>query len=119
MTPQIDPKRTVKATPRVVFDPDGGAPDGIDVEPGVCQPREPYRGYTHRRLAFACPGCASWGSIPCRKAGEAFDPRESNGWEITAGTLDDPTTLTLSPSIHCVGCCGWHGYLTDGVFRSC
>ena len=122
MNTTTDPKRTVKANPREVFAEDGSDPNGIDAEPGDCQKRGPYRGELADRLAFACPGCAQWGSIACVKPGEVdAHPAAGSGprWQITKGELADPTTLTLSPSIHCVGCCGWHGYLTDGVFRSC
>lgn len=103
-----DPRRTCPAIHRQVFDADGGAPNGIEAEPGTCQRVQP------NRLMFTCPGCGQWGGV------QAFPPpKKPEGWEIVRGTLDDPTTLTLSPSIHCQGCCGWHGYLTDGVFTSC
>lgn len=119
----VDPRRAVRAVLRHVFDVGGGAPDGIDAEPGVCQPREPYRGETVRRLAFACPGCGSWGSIACGspKPTDGVGGQKVTGptWDIAGGTLDDPSTLSLSPSIHCVGCCGWHGYLTAGEFKPC
>ena len=65
-------------------------------------------------LIFACPGCGRIGSI---RVGSPKPP--SPGWEIQAGDQLRPETLTLSPSIHCVGCCGWHGYLRSGVFVSC
>jgi hypothetical protein len=47
----------------------------------------------------------------------------SRGWTVTAGDWTDPTTLSLQPSIYhpATGTpkgCGWHGYLTGGVFRS-
>lgn len=35
-------------------------------------------------------------------------------WERTGDTIE---TLTLSPSIHCVG--HWHGWLRNGVLESC
>lgn len=66
----------------------------------------------HNRLQFACPGCGQWGGI---RIGHP-KPTETPSWDIVAGTTDDPTTLTVSPSIHCVGCCGWHGYLRNGEF---
>lgn len=65
------------------------------------------------RLMFKCPcGCGSVAGI--RVAGE-------HRWEWN-GDLEKPTT---SPSIRISGgnrpeggdC--WHGYLTDGVFKSC
>ena len=103
-----DPRRTCPAVFRHVFDDDGGAPNGTDFEPGTCQRVRP------NRLMFTCPGCGQWGGV------QAFaPPKRPEGWEIVSGTLDDPAALTLSPSIHCVGCCGWHGYLRNGVFESC
>jgi hypothetical protein len=111
----IDNKRTCKAKLVRVFEDDGGAPNGIDAEPGDCQRREPYRGEIDPRLMFACPGCGQWGSIPVGHP----KPAKSPSWDIVAGSLDDPTTLSLTPSILCQSCCGWHGYLTSGEFRSC
>ncbi len=66
-------------------------------------------------IGFTCPGCGQFGSV--RAA--SIKPAEGPSWKIETGSLDDPTTLTLSPSINCVGCCGWHGYLRNGVFESC
>jgi hypothetical protein len=67
------------------------------------------------RLYFGCPGCAMPGSI---RVGHP-KPSGSPSWDVGGGSLADPTTLTLSPSINCVVCCGWHGYLRNGVFESC
>ena len=64
------------------------------------------------RLMFLCPcGCGSIAGI--RVAGEYR-------WEWN-GDLDKPTA---TPSIRIAGGRGggaecWHGYLTDGVFKSC
>lgn len=66
------------------------------------------------RMMFVCPcGC---GSI----AGVTIKPVAANGWEWN-GNLDKPS---LTPSIRITGGKGrdgdcWHGYLTDGVFKSC
>lgn len=64
-------------------------------------------------LILACPGC---GKVSGMTVG---DPKPDNGngatWLMTG---DFPNGLTLQPSINCVGCCGWHGYLTNGVFNS-
>lgn len=101
----IDQKRTVKATSfdwRAADYPDNG-------EPG--QAGRLYE----RLLQFACPGCGRFGAI----SAENPKPADSPSWKIESGTLDDVTSLTLSPSIHCVGCCGWHGWLRSGVFESC
>ncbi len=56
---------------------------------------------------IACPGCGQIGSA-----------RAGASWQVVAGSVDDVSTLSLSPSI-AKGCCGWHGYLAGGVFVSC
>lgn len=53
---------------------------------------------------ICCPGCGQVGSA-----------RDGAKWQVAAGSLEDVTTLTLIPSI-AKGCCGWHGYLRNGVF---
>ena len=60
-------------------------------------------------IEFICPcGCGSLGSVN-------FDPiRKAPCWTLT-GTLDKPT---VRASIHQLNC-GWHGFLTDGVFKKC
>lgn len=110
--PPIDAKRTCKAIQADHDDP--------TIQPGEYCYATPGKG---RRLdqgdhlLFACPGCGRSGAI------RAAHPKPPNGngatWDITGGSLDDITTLTLTPSINCVGCCGWHGYLRNGVFESC
>ena len=99
----IDPTRTVAATQIPEY------PDAA--EPGQCYASE---NFPDRRL-FGCPGCGQFGAIPVGHP----KPENSPSWDIVAGSPADATTLTLAPSIHCVGCCGWHGFLTAGVFRSC
>lgn len=100
----IDPKRSgVKA--RLL----GEFPEDPEILPGDCVRSD------QGRFLFACPGCGRLGSI---RVG-APKPSDRPSWCIASGSLDDPATLTLSPSIHCVGCCGWHGYLRGGVFESC
>lgn len=102
MNTPIDPKRTgVKAKLIDEFH--------FHAEPGDCQ----YDPET-KRLSFACPGCGAWGGISCGHP----KPAESPSWDIVSGAPEDPATLTLSPSIDCRGCCGWHGHLKAGVFVS-
>lgn len=99
----VDPKRTgVKAVLIEEF--------VFDAEPGQCQwkPDEP-------KLYFACPGCGAWGGV---RIGHP-KPEKSPSWDIVSGMPEDPSALTLAPSINCIGCCGWHGYLKNGVFESC
>jgi len=101
----VDPKRTgVKA---VAVPAEAGEPKWFRL-PGEC---EPATMPSHFR--FACPGCGDNAAIRCT------NPKEASSWLIEAGTLDKPETLTLHPSIHCKGCCGWHGWLKDGVFNIC
>lgn len=64
-------------------------------------------------LIEICPcGCGATGAI-------AFDipvpGRSGPKWKWN-GSRDKPT---LTPSILRTSGCRWHGYLTDGVFRSC
>jgi len=51
---------------------------------------------------FSCPCCNELHSFT--------DPP----WTITGSAEDN--TLTVKPSLHNLTC-GWHGFLTDGVFR--
>ena len=58
-------------------------------------------------MIYSCPcGCGAQGAL-------AFRPAPSPSWDWN-GSRDKPT---LSPSVHHVG--HWHGYLIDGVWRSC
>lgn len=60
---------------------------------------------------YCCPcGC---GAIAPITVGNGFKPGDAPSWNWN-GSLDRPT---LSPSVHHVG--HWHGWLTDGVWRSC
>src|SRR6185436_16809538 len=99
----IDPKRTgVKASLiPVVFGPEPNATVWYSDKNRLCGPpgayldRHPQN--TPDEWTLCCPGC-----------GEAGGPREGAKWTATSGSFEDVTTLTLSPSIHCAGCCGWH-----------
>lgn len=108
MKPTVDVKRTVKATPT-----DEAWPQFEYTTPGAVYVDRDQTYKDH--LLFACPGCGRMGSI------RATSPKDVGGksWDIVGGSLADPTTLTLAPSIHCVGCCGWHGFLKSGTFESC
>lgn len=67
-----------------------------------------------RVLDYVCPcGCKDWRSIPVNKSG-------GGGWRWDG----DETAPTLTPSIlHAKsdgsGNCGWHGFLTAGVWKTC
>lgn len=107
--PELDVKRTVRATQ--------AAPDDPVLQPGEYALTTPglARRYGNDLLMFACPGCGRTGSITATHPKSGPSP----SWDIVSGSLDDVTTLTLHPSISCVGCCSWHGYLKNGVFESC
>lgn len=105
--PPVDPRRTCPAVPAT---PDDLAPGSEEyTTPGLA------RALGGDHLLFACPGCGRPGAI---RAGRP-KPVDRPSWEIVSGAIAEVTTLTLAPSIHCVGCCGWHGYLTAGTFISC
>lgn len=60
-----------------------------------------------------CPcGCGATGGIRF-DTGEPNQPHPKWSWN---GSKEKPT---LTPSILRTGGCRWHGFLTDGVFRSC
>lgn len=106
MRPATDPKRTgVRATPTTLLTDDGypshAEPGAFELHPG------------DRVLALACPGC---GHVSGMAVGNPKPPNENGATWLMTGV---PPAITLSPSINCVGCCGWHGWLRDGVFHSC
>lgn len=64
--------------------------------------------YSH--LEFTCPcGCGTTHCIPLCE-GEKI----AHAW-LWNGNKEKPT---LTPSIFCQTPCKWHGYLTDGIFKS-
>lgn len=66
---------------------------------------------TPQCLSFRCPcGCGHLRQIPVGP-GKVSSP----AWTWN-GDREKPT---LTPSIACTRPCGWHGYLTDGVFKPC
>lgn len=54
----------------------------------------------------------------CPRCGQMGGNNDGAKWRVVAGSFDDVTMLTLSPSI-LKSCCGWHGYLRNGVFETC
>lgn len=64
-------------------------------------------------LFFACPGCGKVGAV---RVGMKEKPARSPSWQLMEGDPVNPSSWSLMPSIHCIGCCGWHGWLTKGVF---
>ncbi len=106
MKPEVDPKRSgVKAALIEWTEPPCELiADRWYAPPGSMVPCNNGHGMGH---LIACPGC-----------GKISSPKDGAMWQVAGGSLDDVTTLSLSPSI-LNGCCGWHGYLTNGVFHSC
>jgi len=68
----------------------------------------------HTGMLFVCPcGCGEMGGI-------SFDVPEAEGLSGPKWQWDgDEHSPTVKPSIRKVGGCGWHGYLTAGVFVQC
>ena len=105
--PVVDPKRTVA----VVCTNEAWPEDGYTSPGSVFIDNEKvYKDH----LLFACPGCGLMGSIPISPP-----PKQDHSWMVVSGDPLKPETLTLAPSIDCVGCCKWHGHLVDGLFKSC
>lgn len=68
-------------------------------------------------LAYACAGCGELVSLDFE-----CDGTDGPRWSVVSGDPAQPETLTTSPSIlhdPAKGGCGWHGYLTKGVFEPC
>jgi hypothetical protein len=65
------------------------------------------------RLAYNCPRTGK----PCGEIaiGHPDKPARTPSWRFD-GNVEAPT---LTPSINCTGGCGWHGFLTAGVFKGC
>ena len=100
--PVVDCTRNnLLATMAVFVLSDGSYPDYA--EPGS------FEIVSNDLMIIACPGC---GRVSGMKVGYP-KPCGSPSWENTGGAVP-----TLRPSINCVGCCGWHGHLTDGVFHT-
>jgi len=77
--------------------------------PGAIEYRLKYQSDEIAGIGFICPcGCGREGWLP-------FRPETSPAWEWN-GNKEKPT---LRPSVLQVGGCRWHGFLTDGVWRSC
>jgi Family of unknown function (DUF6527) len=65
----------------------------------------------HRRLSFLCPcGCGMLAGIRVRNDGA----NDGQAW----GWNKDEDNPTCEPSIN-INDNHWHGYLTNGIFKSC
>jgi hypothetical protein len=95
--------------------------DDVFLEGGVPNAPGSYKFYRHHGepesigpagIHFVCPcGCGDVCGIAFRNYKDQKGPIWT--WD---GSRDEPT---CTPSILRIGGCAWHGYLTDGVFRSC
>lgn len=103
--PAVDPRRTVPAVPAAFACVDGFFPDYAP--PGTFELRVGEKGTL---MLLACPGC---GRVSGMTVG---DPKPDNGNGATWLLTGPPASPTLHPSVNCVGCCGWHGWLKGGVF---
>lgn len=66
------------------------------------------------RLEYGCPRTGNpCGGIAIGHPDKPVQRSPSWRWD---GDIERPT---LTPSINCTGGCGWHGYLTAGVFKEC
>jgi len=104
----VDLKRTVRAQ-RVHVD------KWDSLEPGDCVIVS-HRSGAVAGYAHACPGCGETSALN-------LEPRDGHPvWSVAGGDPAHPDGVTLSPSIlhdPAKGGCGWHGYLTNGVFTPC
>lgn len=101
----------------VFFDDEKGAyKDGSffrdDMQAGSASYLSDSENNSHSSLIYICPcGCGNVSSIPI--ATEQKDERRAWLWD---GNIFNPS---LIPSIQKTSPCHWHGYLTNGIFRSC
>lgn len=65
-----------------------------------------------RSIILNCPGC---GDPSAMTVYSGCPKPPSPSWEISG----EGENLTLNPSINCVGCCKWHGWLTNGEYKPC
>lgn len=68
-------------------------------------------GATGGHIMLKCPGCGEASGMHCREPG-TLHPPDQESWELSGL----PNAATMSPSINCVGCCGWHGWLRNGEY---
>lgn len=92
-----------------------------DLEPCFLMAAEPS---THdaskaQGIIFLCPKCyvANAGRVGTHSVIVCFSgrgtPAECDGprWVVRGAGFDD---LTITPSIHTIGGCGWHGFVKNG-----
>lgn len=81
----------------------------IDAPPGAIKFFD-GEGYAPRGFHFQCPcGCGDLGAVKVDGPGK---------WQFWNGSRDKPT-VRASVALATNGGPHWHGFLTDGVWRSC
>lgn len=75
-------------------------------------------------LMCDCPcGCGTPMMVPFANPLDGKPQREADGWRVFWSRVGDTIdTLTLTPSVLRAkdkGGCGWHGFITSGVARTC
>jgi hypothetical protein len=68
-------------------------------------------GGNNGHVMMKCPGCGAASGMHVRDEGVPHPPTGAS-W-IISGLQDK---ATLDPSVNCVGCCGWHGFLKNGEY---
>ena len=95
-----DVRRTVPV--RIVADVD------LNPQPGNLEPR--YLDGVLHGFGYVCVGCGLASYLPVK-------PEAPSGWSVVAGNPSTGEGLSLMPSLwHQWERCGWHGFLTAGVF---
>lgn len=92
-------KQPTHAAPKVALD-------------DVKQPGDYWMSHERSTLAMCCPGCGTVHAMQLRPLREG---QRGPSWTCTI----DGDGITLHPSVNCIGCCGWHGWLKQGVWRHC
>lgn len=70
-------------------------------------------------IAFDCPcGCGERVALHFKNPLDGGESTAADrvSWQRTGDSFEN---LTLRPSILRLGGCAWHGFLTDGEFKSC
>lgn len=60
---------------------------------------------------FECPKCGQLAAAWFANPPDGGPPRQGATWGMQGNDFGD---MTLTPSLR-LGCCGWHGHITDGV----
>lgn len=61
-------------------------------------------------MMIKCPGCGAESYLQFTNTSTTVDHGPKWDWD---GNRSQPT---LTPSVHSTGCCGWHGFLRNGIW---